>query len=253
MKATQFEFRFRLAISTVIYVIGFWAPWLRFGPSAEANPTRLWSWLAIKSQHLEILSVKDGIAILKIQNAYVSITVLAVLFSVLGAAFSFWGTACLGRTVVFDKAMQAGEVVAAGPYRHVRNPLYLGSMLTALAVSILMPASGALFFLVALFGFVIRLAGGEEAFLKAKIGDAYVEYCKRVPRWLPSMSPRLPASSERPAWLAAAVGEAFPLGMALCFVIFSWNYDTELLIRCVLICFGASLVARALPRRPTAA
>jgi protein-S-isoprenylcysteine O-methyltransferase Ste14 len=244
VKATQFEFHFRLAISTVIYVIGFWAPWLRFGPSAEANPTRLWSWLPVELARSGVFSV---------QIAYLAITIVAVILAMLGAGFRFWGTAYLGRTVVFDKAMHAGEVVAAGPYRHVRNPLYLGSMLTAVAVSILMPASGALFFLVALFGFVIRLAGGEEAFLKAKIGDAYVEYCKRVPRWLPSMSPRLPASSERPAWLAAAVGEAFPLGMALCFVIFSWNYDTELLIRCVLICFGASLVARALPRRPTAA
>ena len=116
-----------------------------------------------------------------------SITILAVVLAALGAGFRLWGTAYLGRTVVFDKAMQAGEVVAAGPYRYVRNPLYLGSMLTALAVSILMPASGALFFVVALSIFVVRLALGEEAFLKAKIGDAYVEYCRRVRRWLPSI------------------------------------------------------------------
>ena len=244
MKATEFEFRFRLAISTLIYVIGFWAPWLRFGPSAETNPTRLWSWLPVQLARTGLFSV---------QIAYLAITTLAVVLAALGAGLRFWGTAYLGRSVVFDKAMQAGEVVAAGPYRYVRNPLYLGSMLTALAVSILMPASGALVFVVAMSGFVIRLAGGEEAFLKGKIGDAYVEYCKRVPRWLPSVSPRLPASNERPAWLAAAVGEAFPLGMGLCFAIFSWNYDAQLLIRCVLVCFGASLVARALPRRPAAA
>lgn len=239
MKATPFEFRFRLAISTAIYVIGFWAPWLRFGPSAETNPTRLWSWLAIELMRFGILPV---------QTAYLSITILAVALAALGAALRLWGTAYLGRTVVSGNAMQAGEVVAAGPYRYVRNPLYSGSMLTALAVSILMPASGALFFVVALSVFVMRLALGEEAFLKARIGEAYVEYCRRVGRWVPRISPKLRASGERPAWLPAIVAEAFPLGMALCFLAFAWNYDSQLLMRCVLICFGVSLIARAIPR-----
>jgi len=237
MKATQFEFRFRLAISTVIYVTGFWAPWLR----AEANPTRLWSWLALELARVGILSV---------QNAYVLITFAAVLLAVLGAALRVWGTAYLGRSVVFDHAMHAGTVVAAGPYRYVRNPLYLGTLLSALAISILMPVSGVVVFLPAFALFVVRLALGEEKFLKTQIGDAYVEYCKRVPRWLPSLSPRLPATDAQPAWLPAAMGEILPLGMALCFLIFSWRYDAELLIRCLLICFGCSLVVRAFrPKR----
>jgi protein-S-isoprenylcysteine O-methyltransferase Ste14 len=243
VKATPFEFRFRLVISVVIYTIGFWAPWLRFGPSAETTPTRLWSWLAIEIARLGILPV---------QIAYLSITVIAVALAVFGAGFRMWGTAYLGRTVVFDKAMRASDVVAAGPYRYVRNPLYLGSMLTAFALSILMPASGALFFVVALSVFVVRLALGEEIFLKAKIGDAYFEYCRKVGRWLPSISPKLPASGELPAWRPAIVGETFPLGMAVCFPVFAWNYDAQLLIRCVLICFGVSLIARAVPRRKIA-
>jgi protein-S-isoprenylcysteine O-methyltransferase Ste14 len=243
VKATPFEFRFRQVISAALYLIGFWAPWLRFGPSAEATPTRLWSSLAIELARLGVL---------RVQAAYLLITIVAVVLAMLGAGLRIWGTAYLGRSVVFDKAMQAGEVVATGPYRRVRNPLYLGSMLTALAVSILMPASGALFVVAVLSIFVVRLVLGEEAFLQDKVGDAYVEYCRKVPRWFPSISPRLPASGERPAWLTAAVAEVFPLGMALCFGVFAWNYDAQLLIRCVLICFGLSLIARALPRTKTA-
>ena len=239
MKAAHFEFRFRQVISGAIYVIGFWAPWLYLG---RGSSTRLWSWLAIELARLGVLPV---------QVSYLSITIFAVALAVLGAGVRIWGTAYLGRSVVFDTAMQAGEVVAAGPYRYVRNPLYLGSMLTGIAASILMPASGAVFFLVAFAILLMRLALVEEAFLKAKIGDAYVEYCRRVSRWLPSMSPRLPASSERPTWLTAALSEVFPLGMALCFAVFAWNYDAQLLIRCVLICFGVSLIARALPRTKT--
>ncbi|MBV8137561.1 MAG: isoprenylcysteine carboxylmethyltransferase family protein, partial [Deltaproteobacteria bacterium] len=227
----------RLAISTVLYVLGFWAPWLRFGASAEANPAKLWSWLAIEL-------ARPGIV--PIQIAYETITLGAIVLAVLGAALRFWGTAYLGRSVVFDKAMHAHSVVAAGPYRYVRNPLYLGSMLTALAISISMPVSGAAFFLVALCLFVVRLALGEESFLRAKMGDAYDEFSKHVPRWLPSFSSRLPASEAKPAWSSAAMGEFFPLGIALCFIIFSWRDDSDLLTRCVLICFGVSLVLRAL-------
>jgi protein-S-isoprenylcysteine O-methyltransferase Ste14 len=239
VKATRFEFRFRLAISAVIYVLGFWAPWLRFGPLAEENPTRLWSWLAIELARARILPI---------QTAYVLITAAVVVLAWLGAGLRVWGTAYLGRSVVFDAAMRAGGVVAAGPYRYVRNPLYLGSMLTAVSVSVLMPAGGVVFFLPALSLFVVRLVQGEEDFLHGQIGEAYGEYRKRVPRWLPRVSSRLPASAERASWLPALVGEAFPVGMAVCFLVFAWRYDSELLIRCVLICFGVSLVVRALRR-----
>src|SRR5271154_3736709 len=67
VKATRFEFRFRLAISTIIYVIGFCAPWLRFGHAAETNPTLLWSWLAIELARIGVLSA---------QNAYLLITLV---------------------------------------------------------------------------------------------------------------------------------------------------------------------------------
>lgn len=247
MSFTKFVFRFRLIIGTAIYLIGFWAPWTRLVQSS--NSIRLWSWLAIESQHIEIFSAKDGVAVFAIQNAYLSITALAVLFAVAGAGLRIWGSAFLGRSVVSAKTMHGIEVMAGGPYRYVRNPLYSGSMLTALAVSILMPASGALLFVVAFSLFLACLVRGEEAFLRATIGDAYVEYCQKVSRWLPSLAPRLPASSERPAWFPAVFGEIFPLGMALCFLAFAWNYDAQLLIRCVLICFGTSLVARAISRK----
>lgn len=241
MRATAFEFRFRLAISTIIYVLGFWAPWLRVGRSGQANLTRLWSWLAIGFAHIAGLSV---------QTSYIAITSLAIALAVLGAVLRLWGTAYLGRPIVSHSAMQGGAVMAAGPFRFVRNPLYLGSILTAFALSILMPAGGALFFLPALSFFAVRLVLGEEAFLTGEIGKPYIEYCKRVPRWLPGLSARLPASDQQASWPSAIIYEIFPLGIAFCFLIFAWRYDAELLIRCVLICFGVSLVTRALRVKP---
>ena len=44
--------------------------------------------------------------------------------------------------------MQAGAVMADGPYRFMRNPLYGGGWCMMIAVSLLMPPSGALFTMV---------------------------------------------------------------------------------------------------------
>ena len=62
----------------------------------SSNPMRLWSWLAIESAHIEIFSAKDGVAVFAIQNAYLSITALAVLFAVAGAGLRIWGAALSG-------------------------------------------------------------------------------------------------------------------------------------------------------------
>lgn len=236
MRATAFEFRYRLAISTLIYVLGFWAPWIRFGSETAADPQRLWSWLAIALAKTRLLTTA---------NAFVAITVLAIVVAILGGAFRVLGTAYLGRAIVLGKTMQAGAVMAAGPYRYVRNPLYLGSLLTAFAASILMPVSGALFVIVVLTLFVLRLVGGEEAFLRAQTGEPYLAYCRRVHRWIPSLSPRIEASLVKPKWLPSILAEAFPVGFAACLLVFAWSYDANLLIRCVLICFGISLILRA--------
>ena len=57
MKATQFEFRFRVAIIFALYFVGFYAPWERFGANANPNPARLWSWIAIEAARSKLLSV----------------------------------------------------------------------------------------------------------------------------------------------------------------------------------------------------
>ena len=89
--------------------------------------------------------------------------------------------------VMRDSAMRDDQFVSAGPYRYVRNPLYLGSWLLAGGASILMPPSGAAFFLLAFSAFVLFLISAEERFLSAKLGDVYQQYCRRVPRLLPRL------------------------------------------------------------------
>jgi protein-S-isoprenylcysteine O-methyltransferase Ste14 len=238
MKATNFEFRFRLWIGLLIYLLGFLAPWERALPGANHH---LWSWLALQlfmTNHL------------KGEQAFVLVAVVACAVAVLGAWLRVWGTAYLGHEVVRDGAMHASTVVAAGPYRWMRNPLYLGSWLTCAAVSILMPPTGALFALIALALFQWRLAAAERAFLEQKLGEAYRGYVRRVPALIPYKKALKADGAVKPRWGQALLNEIYPLGMAASFAALSWRYDVWLLVQCMLILFGTSLVVRAiLPRR----
>lgn len=234
MKATPFEFRFRILIAVLLYVLGFWAPWTRYG--AVAPDTTVWLALSTWTARLGWLSLND---------ATVLVTSLAIFFVVAGTALRIWGTACLGSSVVQSSTMHAGPVVASGPYRFLRNPLYLGTWSFSLGVSILMPPSGAIVFLLATFVFYFRLMLGEEAFLAAQLGEPYVHYLRTVPRIVPSFRPSVSGSGLRAQWSQAFLGEIFPLAFACCFAVLAWDYDAHLLLKCVLVSFGLSLVVRA--------
>ncbi len=243
MKATQLEFRFRVWIIAALYCLGFWAPWTRYGDV----PPDTTAWLAVSTTLARWRW-------LPLDQATILVTGLAIACAIAGAALRLWGTAFLGASIVHSGAMQAGQVMAAGPYRHLRNPLYLGSLLFALSVAILMPPSGALVFVIAVAVFYVRLILGEEAFLIRQLGEPYRHYRQHVPRLLPSLRPRIPSPPAQPQWLQAFLGEILPIGFALCLAVLAWRYEPQLLIRCLLVCLGISLVARALlPRDQLAA
>ena len=76
-------------------------------------------------------------------------------------------------------------IVASGPYRLTRNPIYLGMFLGLIGLAIALdnpwlPMTLVPFALVIRYGVVAR----EEAYLGRKFGDAYVGYRSRVRRWL---------------------------------------------------------------------
>lgn len=234
MQGTRLEFRFRILIIFVIYFLGFDAPWERYTTTARVEP--LWSWLAILLAHLGWLTTR---------HAYLVVTLVAIAFTFLGAWFRLWGTAYLGHAIMRDSRMHADHIMASGPYRYLRNPLYLGNWCTAVATSILMPPTGALFFVVAMTVFLLRLIGGEEAHLTTQQGEAYLEYRRRVPRLIPSLKARIPSSGSHPAWPPAFLAETYSVAIAICFAVLAWRYDALLLIQCVLICFGASMLVHA--------
>jgi protein-S-isoprenylcysteine O-methyltransferase Ste14 len=76
-------------------------------------------------------------------------------------------------------------LVTSGIYRYTRNPMYLGLTMVLIGCALLFGSLGALlpipvFLLIIEFRFV----RGEERFLEEIFGDTYLEYKRRVRRWL---------------------------------------------------------------------
>jgi hypothetical protein len=186
---------------------------------------------------------------MSIGAAFNVVLVAGILCAGLGAWMRTWGSAYLGVDVMSDGNLRGDGVVADGPYRHVRNPLYVGAWLNLLGLALLMPPSGAVFTIVFVVAFQVRLIFGEEAFLREKLGEPYARYCENVPRLVPSLRPRVAASGASPRWGQAALAEIFMWGSAASFAVLGWQYDAHLLLRCVLVWLGVSLVVKAVGNR----
>ena len=76
-------------------------------------------------------------------------------------------------------------IVARGPYRFTRNPMYLAMGLAYLGVAALFNSRLALILLPAVVAVVDRFViRREERYLEAKFGESYARYRSTVRRWL---------------------------------------------------------------------
>jgi len=87
------------------------------------------------------------------------------------------------------KRVAAEALVTTGLLGHVRNPLYVGNLLILFGLTLIhnSPWLYLLLLPAATFGYVAIVAA-EEAWLERRFGEAYREYCRGVPRWLPRLS-----------------------------------------------------------------
>lgn len=234
MRASAIEFRLRMLINGVIICLGFWAPWIEawgFG-----HRVSLVEWLALQLS-------RSGVASFSITTG--AMILLAAFFALMSATFRVWGTAFLGSGTVNRIDMVAGKVMADGPYRFVRNPLYIGLWCMVAAMAFLMPVTGAAFSFVLITIFVLRLTLGEEAFLAQQLGNSYVSYLHAVPRFVPRLRGAPAPTGAEPHWGQALLVEATPIGVLVAIIVYSRNYELALAWRIILIFLGVSLVVRA--------
>lgn len=108
---------------------------------------------------------------------------IGIGFVVLGEIVRFWSAGYIAKDAV---------IATGGPYAHVRNPLYFGSLLLAVGYGLVsgLGAWGVLFTVTLFLVFHLAAILYEEKFLTQKFGQPYLEYVQRVPRLLPSPWPR---------------------------------------------------------------
>jgi protein-S-isoprenylcysteine O-methyltransferase Ste14 len=105
-----------------------------------------------------------------------------------GLGVRVWAAGFAGRHTRSTK-IEANKLATTGPYAHVRNPIYLGSVVLGSGMVLLIGdrrllVPCALTFLALYFG----LIPAEEEFLSQKFGGDYEVYCRHVPRLLPRLN-----------------------------------------------------------------
>ena len=103
-----------------------------------------------------------------------------------GLAFCVWARVTIAANWSSDVQLKHGhELILAGPYAHVRHPIYTGLIMmfagTALAVG---EWRAALAVAVAAAAFWLKLHR-EEAVMRREFGEAYARYAARVPALIP--------------------------------------------------------------------
>jgi protein-S-isoprenylcysteine O-methyltransferase Ste14 len=120
-------------------------------------------------------------------------------FKIVGAIVYFSGLSMqLYTTSLFWKYAQGTlapwqptqKLVIRGPYRYCRNPMITGVVAMLLGEALFFNALGimiwACFFIIMnTMYFIFK----EEPSMLARFGNAYAEYKKQVPRWIPRLTP----------------------------------------------------------------
>jgi protein-S-isoprenylcysteine O-methyltransferase Ste14 len=115
---------------------------------------------------------------------------LIIRIIILGAAFAPAFYLFKSGHVVVSGDKRPTDVVSIGAFRYVRHPLYLGSILIYLGMTVSTASLFCLILLVVIVVFYNYIAGYEEKLLEVKFGEAYVAYQKNTGKWVPHLGKR---------------------------------------------------------------
>lgn len=150
--------------------------------------------------------------------------VLATALVAGGTALRTWGTAYLDVETMMDATLHSNRLVIAGPYRYVRNPLYLGNLVVAAGIGLFASRAGFIVLLIGMTVFLYRLILREEQHLLREHGDAYRQFMA-IPRLLPAWRAKAPPSAARPRWGRAVGGEILMWATALATAIYAATFS----------------------------
>ena len=112
--------------------------------------------------------------------------VIRLLF--LGAALAAAAYLFKSGHVVVSGEQRPTTVVSSGAFRYVRHPLYLGSILIYLGLTVSTASLFCLALLVVIVLFYNYIAAYEEKLLETKFGETYFAYENKTGKWVPGIS-----------------------------------------------------------------
>lgn len=204
MKATHWEFTNRALLFGLIFAFSFPLYFLDHQNSTAAFA----NWLGTRLQRNA-----DLVARLLFAFAAVLLIVAALLRT--------WSSAYLRAGIVYASELKTESLVADGPYRQVRNPLYFANVLMVIAVGAMMSRLGFFVAVVAMLVFCYRLILREEAELQANQGEHYKGYRNAVPRLWPALWPRIASAGRQAKWADGFKAESWYWGFAAALVAFA--------------------------------
>ncbi len=129
-----------------------------------------------------------------------------------GEAVRCWAVGYSGTTTRGDRVI-APALVTAGPYAHLRNPLYVGNFITALGFAFAFTGKnrglGRLALMAASLGTMAAVYATiiphEEQYLRSQFGEDFDRYCETVPPVVPLADP---APGGKGTWNPSVIREA---------------------------------------------
>jgi len=116
---------------------------------------------------------------------YIPWYVSAAAGGIIGAAAVY--LALNAHRIVFAEVRETPAVIEKGVFRLVRHPMYLGSILLFLALTVASLSLASLAVLSSICLFYNHIAAYEEVMLEQKYGKPYLQYKARVARWVPGL------------------------------------------------------------------
>lgn len=93
-----------------------------------------------------------------------------------------------GRITPVPSVESPKRFIAEGLYRYSRNPMYLTILLTFFGGFLLLGYFLLfIYFLISILALHLFVVCVEEPELQKKFGERYIEYVRKVPRWLPKI------------------------------------------------------------------
>ena len=208
MLASEFEFRHRTWFIFGIFCVGLACYWLDPQNSGEVLARGLRTQIGLLQAH----SLRSSIR---------GLFLVGSLIVAAGAMIRTWGEAYLRADVVHDSSVRTERLIADGPFRYTRNPLYFGALIGVFGTGLLCSRTGWTVQMILAILFCYRLILREERELYRTQGERFLAYGRAVPRLLPAFRPRLSTSGGLPRWRESFAGQTPWWGAAAAQVVYA--------------------------------